>query len=253
MRLSAQAFRQPKAGSSEEEYEDDYWPRCRLESASRAEFRFAVADGATEASFSRLWAKLLASSFVYGTFGGRDLRSELGRIQHRWHTSVRAKRLPWYAEEKVKQGAAAAFIGLRVWDNPQSDAAGSWEALALGDSCLAQVRGDELIKAFPISTADAFSNAPYLLSSNPAHVEGCLERLNKASETWLPDDSLYLMTDALAAWFFREVERDAAPWEVLRDFDTKDGMKFPAWVADLRSARTMRNDDVTLVRIDLHQ
>jgi len=60
------------------------------------------------------------------------------------------------------------------------------------------------------------------------------------------------MTDALACWFMREAEEGRTPWRVLRDLDTSDEIKpFREWVETLRKEGAMRNDDVTLLRIDI--
>jgi len=55
----------------------------------------------------------------------------------------------------------------------------------------------------------------------------------------------------LACWFFKELEEGNKPWNLLRDLDTEDGVPFEKFVADLRSGQRMKNDDVTLVRIDI--
>jgi hypothetical protein len=69
---------------------------------------------------------------------------------------------------------------------------------------------------------------------------------------WDPGDAFYLMTDALACWFMREVEEGRMPWGVLRDLDTSGEIKpFREWVGDLRMDRAIRNDDVTLLRVDI--
>ena len=69
--------------------------------------------------------------------------------------------------------------------------------------------------------------------------------------SWGCEDAFFLMTDALACWFFKELEEGNKPWNLLRDLDTEDGVPFEKFVADLRSGQRMKNDDVTLVRIDI--
>jgi hypothetical protein len=69
---------------------------------------------------------------------------------------------------------------------------------------------------------------------------------------WQPGDAFYLMTDALACWFMRETEEGRTPWRVLRDLNTSDEVKpFREWVETLRAEGAMRNDDVTLLRVDI--
>jgi hypothetical protein len=62
-------------------------------------------------------------------------------------------------------------------------------------------------------------------------------------------DAFYLATDALAHWFLAEHERGHKPWTTLagvaasRTLDT--------FVAEARAARALKNDDVTLVAVDM--
>ncbi len=60
------------------------------------------------------------------------------------------------------------------------------------------------------------------------------------------------MTDALAAWFLAQAEQGERPWSIIRDLDTCDqANEFADVVSDLRTSRLLRNDDVTLIRIDV--
>jgi hypothetical protein len=50
-----------------------------------------------------------------------------------------------------------------------------------------------------------------------------------------------------------EVEQRRKPWQVLTDFDTRDQVTdFADWVSELRRSGRMKNDDVTLLRIDVY-
>jgi hypothetical protein len=252
VRLFAQAFWLPKAGSTEDEFEDAFWP-MRLPSdgeEERSDFRIAIADGASETSFSALWAKLLVRSYAKGRLIPERFEPALKGLQQRWYTIVTRRPLPWYAEEKVKLGAAAALLGLHLRERAAKRHGGRWEATALGDCCLMQVRAGRVIKRFPIERASQFSNSPFLLSSNPSACEGWPERMRHATGRWLAEDCFYLMTDALAAWFLREKEDGHTPWEPLRALETGGTPVFLDWIAQLRSAKRIRNDDVTLVRIE---
>ncbi|NJM42052.1 MAG: hypothetical protein HC853_15525 [Anaerolineae bacterium] len=62
MRVQARAHWEPKAGSHASEYEDAYWPTHVADDALVDDFCCAVADGATESSYSRMWAKQLAQA-----------------------------------------------------------------------------------------------------------------------------------------------------------------------------------------------
>src|SRR5262249_41991751 len=146
-------------------------------------------------------------------------------------------------------GAAAAFLGLEVSESG-SDHLGQWEAIAVGDTCVVQVRGDELIETFPLASSAEFSNRPLLISS-VGSPEEWLSQLCVAKGQLDCDDSLLVMTDALAAWFMAAAERGGRPWAALRDMGTADGHRFDEYIESLRQLHELKNDDVTLVRIDV--
>jgi hypothetical protein len=243
--LQPETFRLAKAGSRRTEYEDSVaW--------SRRCGRVAVADGASASAFARLWAHLLAHAYTAGWLTAETLESDLGRIQGRWATLVDGRPLAWYAAEQARRGAFAALVGLSLMPN------GCWSALAVGDCCLFQVRGDALLVAFPVDDPDAFDNRPLLLCSRPAGNANLRQdgAIVTATGSWQPGDTFMLMSDALAAAFLRlqlsvyvETEPNASPLDVLEFERTRAG--FRRWIETLRAHRQMRNDDVSLVLLQV--
>jgi hypothetical protein len=241
----AKEFYLPKNGSTDAEYEDAF-------SLGDDGLRFAVADGATEASFSGVWAKQLVRAFTNRKLSIPIVIEELRPLQLRWQKIVHRHPLPWYAEEKANSGAFAAFIGLELLQEiSEAGARKTWRATAAGDSCLVQVRCDEIIGAFPLADSCSFGNRPNLLSSACAMNGKESELVLHSTGSWGCEDLFFLMTDALACWFFKERERGNKPWNLLRDLDTQGHVSFRKFIADLRSEGQMKNDDVTLVRIDI--
>jgi hypothetical protein len=251
MHILAQAFWLPKAGNSKEEYEDAFWPERQIDQSAEA-FSFAVADGATETSFSGLWAKMLVRAYCRGKLAERKLFKSLPALQKRWLECVSKPPLPWFAEEKLRSGAFSSIVGLTIrHDTSRNGELARWKALAIGDSCLFQVRGNKLITSFPYTDSGQFNSRPSLLSSNPIYNDGILNSGMQKSGSLDEGDTFYLMTDALACWFLRAVELNQKPWEILRDFATSDEMaSFSDWIANLRKAHLIRNDDVTLLRVE---
>lgn len=252
MEVVAKTFWLPKAGNTEAEYEDAFSPR-HLERRRLSSFRCAVADGATETSFSGMWAKQLVRAFCNRN-GNPDalILTALPAMQRRWLTTVQRRPLPWYAEEKVRSGAFAALLGLVVDGDAESGGPGQWRAIALGDSCLVHMREETILARFPLQNAASFTNRPHLLSSSPTYNESAAKHLLTTGDGWCSGDTFYLMTDALAHWFLSEAEAGRQPWTVLRDLDTKDQLKpFEDLVAEHRRAKSMRNDDVTLLRVEI--
>src|SRR5262249_37867097 len=173
-----------KAGSSEGEYEDAFWPKKLVDGVSQQ--RFAVADGATETSFSGIWAKQLVRAYGRGEMDAPDVMLKtLLSLQRQWWKIVGRKKLPWYAEEKLRSGTFAALLGLTILDNTPGEDSGTWIAIACGDCCLAQVRGDDLISTFPLSESSSFSNSPVLLSTSNDALPRALEQTRTKTGTWV--------------------------------------------------------------------
>ena len=234
----------PRRGSSPEEYEDAF-------ARDAAAGRFALADGATESSYSALWAHLLVNDFVQNASQEiGDWQSHLPALQERWYESVRGPSLAWNVEAKLEQGAFATFLGVAL---TYAERIPQWEAVAVGDACLFHTRGPMLFSAFPVDHSSKFSNAPRLLGSRtppesirknpPLHLQG----------SGLADDRLWMMTDALAQWCLRQEEAGRDPWGELDGIMTHSEaqQRFSDWIEELRSSKQLHNDDVTLLAIDL--
>lgn len=257
-RAEAQAFWLPKAGSTEAEYDDAYWPRRQVSGESC--HRFAVADGATETLFSGIWARQLTRAYCKGILDDSPVREWLADLQQKWWGIVRRRPLPWYAEQKLESGTFAALVGVTLSSKSRNGEYGTWHARAIGDSCLFQIRGSSILAKFPLSRSEDFTNCPTLLSSKSDENAGT-EFLVSSTGSWEYGDHFFLMTDAIAAWFIRAVEDGQAPWETVRDLDNDDdhhmmaakyGMRsFRQWVSEARHDGVMRNDDVTLYRIEI--
>lgn len=228
--LACRSFHLPKQGCTREEYEDAFAGRP-------AAGRFAVADGASESAFAGIWARILVRTFVRvpGPWS-----KWLPAARKRWRSQLEGQELPWYAETKFQEGAFAALLGIAF-------EAGGWKAEAVGDCCLFHMREGYLRRAFPVRRARDFSSRPPLLGSRGGIRARPPSRRARVQGDWQPHDVLYLMSDALAEWFLKQVENRGQPWKDLREI--QEPSHFVNWVADLRQAGALRNDDVTLVRV----
>jgi hypothetical protein len=259
MRVIQDNFWAPKRGSPAEEYEDAFAPARGGEFAGER-LRFAVADGATEAVFSKLWARLLVAAYRKGWIGGRTpaTRDGLERLGRLWQHRISGKPLPWYAEEKVRSGSFAALCGLELSASEDGAVApggpgapsttGTWRCWSVGDCCLFHVRGERLLGSFPIESPEDFGSRPVLLSTKMDRNGAALASAGSAWGDWAAGDAFYLMSDAIACWFLTEHTSGRAPWPEARELGAES---FPGWVSGLREERGLRNDDVTLVRIAL--
>ena len=251
MRIDYAAFWLPKDGAEPREYEDAFAP-WSVDDCPRARFRCAVADGATESAYSRVWARQLVSGFASGRLTAPDL-AELPDIGRRWacsvaHALAQNESAAWYLEPKVAAGAFAALVGLEFDDADRRTEGGSYSAVALGDSCFVHVRADRAQRTFPLGSSAAFSARPVLLPSSPAHADNFAGAIVRAAGTWQRGDAFYVMSDAIACWFMAATERGERPWGAIDRFARTDRTAFRSWVHGLRPTE-LKNDDVTLLRI----
>jgi len=261
MEPEVQVFYVPKFGNSEEEYED----AAAYQAPTR---RFAVADGATESSFADAWARSLVRQYTVQPPltppNGTPLHEWVIPLQREWHASIKWDKLPWFAEEKARSGAFAAFLGLhfvggtaavvrpsffgRLLRRKPSAGTLRWHALAVGDSCLFHVRADRLLKAFPLDSSKSFNDRPLLISSNPARNQSVWRAVQLAQGDCRSGDWFLLATDALSKWFLSQYEAGGKPWQTLREL--RSSADFTASVDKLRAEGSLKNDDTTLLMIN---
>jgi hypothetical protein len=245
------AFWLPKEGSTEEEYEDAFFPR-HAQSLSGDRLRFAVADGATEASFSRLWARMLVRAFVRRTLDLPPELDQLSRLREQWMEAVHGKTLPWYAEQKAASGAFSALVAIEFTEEGSgSEQRRDWRAVAAGDSCLFHLTGNKIGRGFPVGESAAFSNSPDLLGTIATPQVDDARLLLETSGNWARRDQFLLMTDALACWFLKSSEEGGKPWLTLSEAEAGGEWGFREFIAKLRVDGVIKNDDVTLMRIEL--
>jgi hypothetical protein len=243
-----------KAGNRPEENDDAFFPEQICESAKDV-LRFAVSDGATEAMLSSGWAQILAKNLVRHWPDPERLGSWLDDVYRDWaryannykrQRDVQQRPIQWYEEPGFEAGAFATLIGISLFASVPGRP-GRFEVAGVGDSCIFLVREGALLFGFPLLSADEFNNRPVLLASNYARKGQALEQFQFARDDLFISDRLYLMTDALAAWFLREREAGHAPWLELDRFGNR--ASFSLWIKQLREAKHIRNDDVTLTSI----
>lgn len=198
MHVVSQVWCLPKNGSTPAEYEDAFYPDGGLDFETKF-CQFAVADGATETSFSGLWARFLVSAYCHGELSEKRLWRSIAKYRRRWFKAVTSNPLPWYAEEKLRMGAFSSLAGLTVHAPTETKEVALWEALAIGDSCLFQVRKEEFIVKWPLDSSSQFGYHPILVSSNATPGEESTER--RITGEWTTGDWFYLMTDAIALWY----------------------------------------------------
>ncbi len=144
-------------------------------------------------------------------------------------------------------GAAQSALGDNLIDIEAYEE-GAFVAFAIGDSCLFQIRDNDLELAFPLSHSSQFDSRPVLVCSNDINNKEVWDDIALERGTVQPGDILLFLTDALARWFLVQHEAGAKPWETLCALQSRSD--FDAFVTGLRQSHAMRNDDVTLLILD---
>jgi Protein phosphatase 2C len=210
---------------------------------------FAVADGATEAFASRYWSRLLVKSWVrhpsaFQKSSFLELVQRLGeRVTERWKN----KPLPWYAEERAREGSFAAFVGA-IFET-ENDVL-RWRVLAIGDSCFIQTRLDRVEVAFPISEPEQFGFHPLLLPSSAERQTRIAENVGTYEGTAESGDTFYLLSDSVANWYLQGKRTNSAG---VMDFELllARGLtsELDIFFDELRASEQMRNDDIAAVYV----
>jgi Protein phosphatase 2C len=242
VKLHVSVLHLPKAGSTAAEYEDSY--HCSAESGIAA-----VSDGASNNFESRRWAHLLTRAFVHRPPKGLtppQVLDWVDSVAAEWSESIPWEDLTVFEEAKAALGSAATLVGLKFESLRKAE--GSWQCIALGDSCLFQITRGQLVAKLPIERSADFDIHPPLLSTRPEHRKLITDQLISARGGWRAGDTFFLLTDAIAAWFLHEFEQGRSPWEKLSPLNQQT---FASFVNESRAGKLMRNDDVTVVTLSV--
>jgi hypothetical protein len=253
--LQVVVYHEPKAGSTEAEWEDGAGHDPGDPATGRSA-RCNVVDGATEAYDSIRWVGQLVDSFLgVQPSGGapalttRAMDEWFGLMQERWVRTAPAAFANIFEERKFREdGSFATLLGCEI------DGLGGprprWSAVALGDTVLFHVRGARVLTQFPALAAGDFGINPDGVFTQPSARDRMRDRLTHARGPLAVGDRLFLATDAFAEWMVR-ADRAGADrlWRTLAGLDHP--LLFRRIVADRRRAGEMKNDDVTLMRVEV--
>jgi hypothetical protein len=241
--MPASRYLSPKRGCEARECEDAL-------SINEDRQWFCIADGATEGFASRHWARLLTKHWAWHK-GPVETPEELAawvrRIGDRFSKRWEHRQLSWFAEEKARSGAFAAFAAIWFLESASQL---RWKAVAIGDACVIVWRQRNVFLSFPLDDPENFGFRPVLLSSNRSVQSTIVEKIELRTEEVLPGDAFFLLTDAIAAWFLRAAK--SAPEEISRFEELVDrGLhaELDEFIERERSNGSLRNDDVGVLRI----
>jgi hypothetical protein len=239
--LRRQQILLPKSGFEPSECED-------FIGVDEQNCRFAVADGATEAFDARSWAERLAGNWVRSdsALTVESFNDWIAAEGVELHATWNQLTLPWYAEEKAQKGSFAAFVGVEF---DLAAEVPSWKAIALGDACLFHCRDGKLLKSLPLSDAASFNSAPLLIASDPALYRSSAHALVIDSGACQNNDVLFLLSDAVAAWYLERFETS----DFSRVVESDDDAARAAFFETERQAGRMKNDDIAVIRLEVQQ
>ena len=227
----------PKAGEDAEYCEDAI--AAASDSVSH-ELRVAVADGASSGSFSGVWARLLAMAFVNQAFSNAgDMASRLGPLAVAWSSDVFGRQLPWHALERAKRGAFSTIAGLAIGVD------GHWRATAIGDSCVFLIRENEVLKSFPLTRAEEFSNNPVLIASDPTKNDGLVATFRETDGHAKSGDMFLLATDAFSQFVIEYSNKGSDLRSMIAALE--GGRHAQTLVNANRRMDRLHNDDIAVV------
>ncbi|MGD0068077.1 MAG: hypothetical protein ABSB76_32185 [Streptosporangiaceae bacterium] len=231
-------------------------------SPSPSLFRFVVTDGATETYAAREWVDLLVGSFMspgstsvanghgvacWPDINRSSLSSWFGAMQKQWWAEAPAAN-DTIERTKLKQGTMATFVGGQLIG--LDTASPQWQAAALGDSVLFHVRNAQLVDQVPLLRSADFDTTPDGVDTRPERLDWMSGELQLREGPLAAGDTIFVATDAFAKWMVtRHEARDKTLWPQLSGLDHP--FVFDRIVAAERQAGTMKDDDVTLMRIRL--
>jgi serine/threonine protein phosphatase PrpC len=245
----------PKAGNRDVENEDALFPESGSDENSNGKpITFLVADGATQTSFSGLWARCLIEACVKNRLTETGFQRSIENAREKWQKSFEGKEIPWHAAEKIRQGAFAALIWLEVQYLPLQPAnAYSWKALAIGDCCLFIARKQSIYLSLPLQNVTDFSLHPTLIPSKLEQLHSIKGKIQTAKGSLKKGDQIILASDAIAAWILKQSQSDRLTFlEMVQSIkNAKNGDGFTKWVNSLRKTGEIKNDDTSVIYIEL--
>ena len=241
--LTINQFLHPKTGHTLSECEDAV-------AKNRKGNRFAVADGATEAFDSRTWAQQIANSWVElpGCLSSCEFWQFLTDEGRALSDSWSRRKLPWYSEEKARIGSFAAFVGVDI--DLLSETA-SWRAVALGDSCVIQLRNREIVTVLPIGSSADFGTTPVLAPSNTSLQADAATQITSDKGYFEEGDLLLLLSDAVASWLLRLSEEGdlESVSELMALLNQGDKQALRQVFANERTSKHLKDDDIAVISI----
>jgi hypothetical protein len=200
----------------------------------------ALSDGASVSFDPGPWADILVRRFV----GNPEVSCAwLGDAIQDYARLHDREAMPWMQQAAFDRGSFATLLGAVCGE-------GRARVLAVGDSLLALVDGDHLVRTLLYEHPEAFDQRPRLLSTNLSE-NACLQD-PEVFPSWqdldlaeLGHPAVLMMTDALGGWLLD----NPGPDRVAALHGIEDQAAFEAFVQGERGQGRLKRDDTTLIVI----
>lgn len=217
--------------------------------------RAAVCDGASSSYDSGRWARNLCEGFVAAgpELSGHRLWEWVIEVAADFRSATNPEgsdAKSWWSSASQGRDSHATLLALGVFAGKVGL---EWQAAAIGDSCLVQIRTvsdqSRLIDAFPVERSGGFGGDPWLVSSGISDLKAVPPvRFSTGSTAY--GDTFLLMSDEMSRWSLARHEAAMPVWDTLVS-DDHDAL------IDLiqkdRASGAMVNDDLTCVRVTIEE
>lgn len=233
-----------KLGNRESDYEDSF-------SYDLERMKFAIADGASNSIFSDVWSRSLTEAFItedvdlFSQSVQSVVQTIMERARRKWYSSIDWANLPWFTKNKSVNGSYSTvlFCQLREVDGDHLQ----MRIIAVGDSCLFKIRGNDITFSFPLTYISQFNISPDLVWSGRGYpfpekspskypVTRVVDGVIDAS------DRLVFATDSVSVLLLSEPD----PMNLVTEIIEK---RFTEKLIKAIDSGRIKNDDVTLALV----
>lgn len=244
----------PKSGNTPDECEDNLriLPSNQNEIPGSCVVRVVVSHGATESAFSGIWSKYLTYRIAKAALKDdpKVIIDAATEMSPRWLGAVRQRPLPWYAEQKILEGAFATVVVLEV-SGGAGATSGTWKACAIGDSCMFRIGGDTSFEMLPNMKPEDFGSRPFLIPTKISGIQDIGGHFQFSSGKWNAGDRFIVATDALSQMLAKQQSNPEYLRKAADAIATRSRDELESWFQNCRDSRFMRNDDIAAVVVML--
>ena len=243
MKINLTGFFVPKAGEELESCADSL-------SVDVSNMAFSVADGVTQSLYPAIWSRILTSeyvkspqTFLVSTPQGKNVKPSLAvffdqKFQAKYNSLEPRKRRIVDISKENTPCAASTFVGLHI----------------KGADMYVDTIGDSVVFIYDKNThqTSAICSMPLTFNNLPEYVTSQNSKKGefKTMKFPLAESVIFAMTDALADWYNAQQDKQLVTENLAA---IKTHTEFAAFVSKLRSNRALKDDDTTMLVLDVQE